>query len=81
MKKLLLFAATFAGLCVGSVIAEEPASSASPAPARSAEELAARMDAISQGSATVRTQIEIRSKGGGRRVSQILIKQRRSKSA
>jgi hypothetical protein len=81
MKKILLLAATIAGLCVGSVTGEEPAASASPAPTLSAQDLAARMAAITQGSATVRTQMEIRTNGGGKRVSQLLIKQRRTKEA
>lgn len=81
MQRSLLLAATIAGLCLGSIIAQEPRRSASPAPALSAQELAARMDAITQGSSTVRTQMEIRTNAGGRRVSQLLIRQRRSKSA
>jgi hypothetical protein len=81
MKKLLLLAATIGGLCVGSVIAVDPASSASPPSALSAEEMAARMNAISQGSATVRTQMEIRTIGGSRRVCQLQIRQRRTNRA
>jgi hypothetical protein len=79
MKQLLLFAAAFtvAGLSVVSLHAAEPAAP----PATSANELAARMDIAGQGSASIRTQLEVRNKDGGKRVLQLQIKQRRTKTA
>lgn len=45
----------------------------------SAEALAAKLDAVGQGSATVRTQMEIRTNEGGKHTFQLQIKQRRTK--
>ena len=47
----------------------------------SAAELAGRMDAASQGSALIRTKLEVRSLDGAKRVLQLQIKQRRTKTA
>lgn len=74
MKKSFLFAATMAGSLIGSVLAQEPAAP----PAMSAEALAAKLDAVGQGSATVRTQMEIRTNEGGKHTFQLQIKQRRT---
>ena len=65
-----------AALCVASIRAVEPAPSA-----MSAEELAGRMDAARQGCALIRTQLEVRSLDGGKRVLQLQIKERRTKTA
>ena len=77
MKKSLLVAAVLVavGLLVDSSRAAEPAAP----PAMSAEELAARMDTAGQGNASIRTQLEVRNNAGGKRVLQLLIKQRRSR--
>jgi len=75
----LLFAfvgAAAASLRVTAIIAQEPA----PAIV-SAQELARRLDISTQGSALIRTQLEVRFVGGGKRVMQLLIKQRRSQTA
>ncbi|HEY2799247.1 MAG TPA: outer membrane lipoprotein-sorting protein [Chthoniobacterales bacterium] len=47
----------------------------------SAEELASRLDAVVQGSALIRTRLEIRWSNGAKRVLQLQIKQRRAKNA
>ncbi|MGH8164697.1 MAG: outer membrane lipoprotein-sorting protein [Rhodanobacteraceae bacterium] len=75
MKKTLLLAATIAGLCGGPLCAQQP----SP-PAISAQELAAKLDAVGQGNATIRTRLEVRSNDGSKRVLQLLIKRRRTKT-
>ena len=62
-------------LCLATLRGEEP----SP-PATSAEELAGRLNAVVQGSALIRTRLEIRSSDGGKRVLQLQIKQRRTKN-
>ena len=55
---------------------------AEPAPAAmSATELAGRMDAVSQGNALIRTKLEVRSGEGTKRVLQLQIKQRRTKTS
>lgn len=59
-----------------SLPAQEPAP-----PALSAPELASQMDAAFQGNALIRSQMEIRPPNGGKRVMQLQIKQRRTKSA
>jgi outer membrane lipoprotein-sorting protein len=76
MKKLFLFAATIAGSLIGSVLAQQPSLST----AMSAEALAAKLDAVGQGSAIVRTQMEIRTSEGGKHTFQLQIKQRRTKA-
>ena len=50
-------------------------------PAISADELAGRLNAAVQGSAQIRTQLEVRTLVGGKRVLQLQIKQRRTKTA
>ena len=45
----------------------------------SAPELAARLDAVSQGNALIRSKFEVRSSDGSKRVMQLQIKQRRTK--
>jgi Outer membrane lipoprotein-sorting protein len=79
MKKLLPFAAalTIAGSSSLSLRAAEPAAP----PALAADELAARMDTAGQGNASIRTQLEVRNNAGGKRVLQLQIKQRRTKTA
>lgn len=57
--------------------AAEPAAPAT----MSADELAAKMDAAGQGNASIRTQLEVRNNAGGKRVLQLQIKQRRTKTA
>jgi Outer membrane lipoprotein-sorting protein len=51
------------------------------APALSATELAARMDALREGSALIRTKLEVQAADGARRVLQLQIKERRTKAA
>ncbi len=78
MKKAILFTAILAALSVESVRAADPAT---PPTTMSADELAAKLDAIGQGNASIRTQLEVRTNGGGKRVMQLQIKQRRMKTA
>jgi hypothetical protein len=73
--KLSFACAAAATLSIISIYAAEPAS-----PAMSAAELAGRMDAVSQGNALIRTKLEVRSSEGTRRVLQLQIKQRRTKT-
>jgi len=63
-------------ICLTAVRAEDP-----PAPAISAQELAGRLNAAVQGSAQIRTQLEVRTLAGSRRALQLQIKQRRTKTA
>ena len=70
---LAIAAATFFLI---SIHAAEPAP-----PAMSAAELADRLNAVSQGNALIRTKLEVRSLDGARRVLQLQIKQRRTKTA
>jgi hypothetical protein len=63
-------------LCLRGIYAAEPV-----APAMSAAELAGRMDAIGQGNALIRTKLEVRSGEGAKRVLQLQIKQRRTKTS
>jgi len=76
VKLLFTFVATAAALLVTAMSAEELAP-----PAVSAEELARQLDITTQGSALIRTQLEVRFFDGGKRVMQLQIKQRRSKTA
>ena len=46
-----------------------------------AEELADQIEAASEGNAQIRTQLEVRSLDGGKRVMQLQIKQRRTRTA
>jgi hypothetical protein len=74
--KILVFAAVAAAIRLNTFGAEVPSpSSMSP------EELARRLDSDVQGSALIRTQLEMRSVDGGKRVLQLQIKQRRTKTA
>ena len=59
-----------------------PLHAADPAvPALSATELAARLNALREGSALIRTKLEVQSSDGGRRVLQLQVKERRTKAA
>ena len=59
-----------------------PLHAADPAaPALSATELAARMNAVREGSALIRTKLEVQSADGARRVLQLQVKERRTKAA
>jgi hypothetical protein len=59
-----------------------PLHAAAPAvPALSATELAARMNALREGSALIRTKLEVQSADGARRVLQLQVKERRTKAA
>jgi hypothetical protein len=62
-----------ASLCLPGIHAAEPAMSAA--------ELAGRMDAVGQGNAMIRTKLEVRSGDGTKRVLQLQIKQRRTKTS
>jgi hypothetical protein len=74
-KPFFALAIAAAALCLISSRAAETA-----APAMSAAELADRLDASSQGSALIRSKLEIRSLEGAKRVLQLQIKQRRTKT-
>jgi hypothetical protein len=76
MKLSITVALATAVLGTHSVRAQEPAP-----PALSAAELADRLEATSQGSALIRTKLEVQSPGGAKRVLQLQIKQRRTKTA
>jgi hypothetical protein len=76
VKLSFALAVAAAVLCLNSVRAEEP-----EPPALSAAELAARMDALREGSALIRTKLEVQSSDGARRVLQLQIKERRTKTA
>jgi len=67
----LFFALAIAtpALCVTSIRAEQPAP-----PTMSAAELADRMETSRQGSALIRTKLEVQSSGGAKRVLQLQIK-------
>jgi hypothetical protein len=73
--KLSFLCAVVATLSIISIYAAEPAP-----PAMSAAELAGRMDAVSQGTALIRAKLEVRSGDGTKRVLQLQIKQRRTKT-
>ena len=75
-KLLFVAAIAAAALSITSLRAAETAP-----PAISAEELAGRMNVARQGSALIRTQLEVRSLEGGKRVLQLQIKERRTKTA
>jgi hypothetical protein len=70
------FAIVAAALCFTAAQAQEPA-----ATAISAEELASRLNTALLGSAQIRTQLEVRNLAGSKRVLQLQIKQRRTKTA
>lgn len=74
--KLASFLSLAAGLAfLSSIDAAEPA-----APPVSASQLASQMDAARQGSRLVRARLEVRSADGGKRVLQLQIKERRTKT-
>jgi hypothetical protein len=75
VKPFLALAIAAAAFCLISIRGAEPAP-----PATSAAELADQLDAVSQGSALIRTKLEVRSLEGAKRVLQLQIKQRRTKT-
>jgi hypothetical protein len=75
VKPFFAIAIAAVALCFISIRAAETAP-----PAMSAAELADRLDASSQGSALIRSKLEIRSLEGAKRVLQLQIKQRRTKT-
>ena len=76
VKPFFALAIAAAAFCLISIHAAEPAP-----PAMSAAELADRLNAVSQGNALIRTKLEVRPLDGARRVLQLQIKQRRTKTA
>jgi hypothetical protein len=74
--KLIFPCAVAAALSTISIYAAEPVP-----PAMSAAELAGRMNAVSQGNALIRSKLEVRSGDGTKRVLQLQIKQRRTKTS
>lgn len=68
--KFLFASALAAALCIPCLRAD---------PALSANELAARLDAVSQGNALIRSKLEVQAADGTKRVMQLQIKQRRTK--
>ena len=76
MKPFFALALAPAVLSMIFVRAEEPAP-----PALSAAALAERIETTRQGSALIRTKLEVQSPGGANRVLQLQIKQRRTKTA
>jgi hypothetical protein len=75
MKLFFVFAISVAALSLNLIQAAEPA------PVLSASELADRLEDSNQGSALIRTKLQIQSTDGAKRVFQLQIKQRRSKAA
>jgi len=74
-----LFSALAIGATAFGII---PLHAADPAlPALSATELAARLNALREGSALIRTKLEVQSSDGARRVLQLQVKERRTKAA
>lgn len=74
-----LFSALAIGATAFGII---PLHAADPAvPALSATELAARLNALREGSALIRTKLEVQSSDGGGRVLQLQVKERRAKAA
>ena len=76
MKLFFALAIAAPVLCVTSIRAEQPAP-----PAMSAAELVDRMETSRLGSALIRTKLEVQSSGGAKRVLQLQIKERRTKTA
>lgn len=76
MKLFFALAISAPVLCVTSIRAEQPVS-----PTMSAAELADRMETSRQGSALIRTKLEVQASGGPKRVLQLQIKERRTKTA
>jgi hypothetical protein len=75
VKPFLALAIAAAAFCLISIRGAEPAP-----PAMSAAELADQLDVVSQGRALIRTKLEVRSLEGAKRVLQLQIKQRRTKT-
>jgi Outer membrane lipoprotein-sorting protein len=75
VKLFFAFAISGAAFWINSIHAAEPAS-----PAMSATELADRLDTSSQGSALIRSKLEVQSLDGAKRVLQLQIKQRHTKT-
>jgi hypothetical protein len=75
VKPFLALAIAAAAFCLISIRGAEPAP-----PPMSAAELADQLDVVSQGSALIRTKLEVRSLEGAKRVLQLQIKQRRTKT-
>jgi outer membrane lipoprotein-sorting protein len=75
-KLLFVAAIAIAALFVTAIRAAE-----TPPAAMSAEELAGRMNAADQGTALIRARLEVRSPDGAKRVLQLQIKRRRTKTA
>jgi Outer membrane lipoprotein-sorting protein len=74
-----LFSALAIGAAAFGII---PLHAADPAaPALSATELAARMNTLREGSALIRTKLEVQSADGSKRVLQLQVKERRTKTA
>ena len=69
VKPFLPLAIAAAAFCLISIRGAEPAP-----PAMSAAELADQLDVVSQGSALIRTKLEVRSLAGAKRVLQLQIK-------
>ena len=76
VKPFFALAIAASAFCLISIHAAEPAP-----PAMSAAELADRLNAVSQGNALIRSKLEVRSLEGAKRVLQLQIKQRRTKTA
>ncbi|MGC1322963.1 MAG: outer membrane lipoprotein-sorting protein [Candidatus Udaeobacter sp.] len=76
MKPFFALAIAAAAFCLISIHAAEPAP-----PAMSAAELAARLDSLREGSALIRSKLEIRSPDIGQRILQLQIKERRTKTS
>jgi hypothetical protein len=76
MKLLCTFGVVAADIRVTVLGVVEPTP-----PTMSARELARRLDTTMQGSALIRTQLEVRFLNGGKRVMQLQIKQRRTETA
>ena len=75
VKPFLALAIAAAAFCLISIRGAEPAP-----PAMSAAELADQLDVVSQGRALIRSKLEVRSLEGAKRVLQLQIKQRRTKT-
>jgi len=75
VKAFFTLAIAAASLCLISIWGAEPAP-----PTMSAAGLAERLDDVSQGSALIRSKLEVRSLEGTKRVLQLQIKQRRTKT-
>ena len=74
--KIFFVSAVAVAICLSGIFAAEPAQ-----PAMSAAELAGRMNTVGQGNALIRTKLEVRSGEGTKRVLQLQIKQRRTKTS